>query len=84
MPMPSQEQGIRVYSGDTIEKICLEAGADDVGLVDLDRQSVRKEKEGGLQVLHAYPLTRSIIAIIAVNNRENIQSSRIVQGKQAL
>jgi len=81
MPMPTQEQGIRVYSGDTIKKICLKAGSDDVGLVDLDRESVQKEKEG---ILHVYPLTRSIIAIITVNNRENIQSSRIVQGKQAL
>jgi len=59
------------YSADTIKKICLEAGADDVGLVDLDRESVQKEKEG---ILHVYPLTRSIIAIITANNRENIQS----------
>ena len=43
MPIPSQEQGIRVYSADAIKKICLDAGADDVGLVDLDRESVRKK-----------------------------------------
>jgi hypothetical protein len=29
-----------------IKKICLEAGADDVGLVDLDRESLSKEREG--------------------------------------
>jgi len=62
----------RSYSADMIKKICLDAGADDVGLVDLDRKSVQKEKEG---ILHVYPLTRSIIAIVTVNNRENIQSS---------
>ncbi len=42
-----------------------------MGLVDLDRESVQKEKEG---ILHVYPLTRSVIAIIILNNRENIQS----------
>jgi epoxyqueuosine reductase QueG len=59
------------YSAETTKKICLNAGADDVGLVDLDREPVQKEKEG---VLHVYPLTRSIVSIITVNNRENIQS----------
>jgi epoxyqueuosine reductase QueG len=59
------------YPAEVIKKICLDAGADDVGLVDLERESVQKEKEG---VLYVYPLTRSIIAIITVNNRENIQS----------
>jgi len=54
------------YSADTIKKICLDAGADDVGLVDLDRKSVKKEKEG---ILYVYPLTRSIIATI---NRQEI------------
>jgi epoxyqueuosine reductase QueG len=59
------------YPAEVIKKICLDAGADDVGLVDLERESVQKEKEG---VLYVYPLTRSIITIITVNNRENIQS----------
>jgi len=59
------------YSAGMIKKICLEAGADDVGLVDLDRESLSKEREG---ILHVYSLTRSIISIIIANNRENIQS----------
>jgi epoxyqueuosine reductase QueG len=59
------------YSADVIKKICLDAGADDVGLVDLDRNSLSKEREG---ILHVYSLTRSIISIIIANNRENIQS----------
>jgi len=52
------------FSAATIKKICLDAGADDVGLVDLDRESVQKEKEG---ILHVYPLTRSISAITTVS-----------------
>jgi len=60
-----------IYDSEAIKKICLEAGADDVGLVDLDRESLQKEREG---ILYVYPLTRSIISLIVVNNRENIQS----------
>jgi epoxyqueuosine reductase QueG len=61
----------RIYSAAEIKKICLDAGADDAGLVDLNRDALQKEREG---ILHVYSLTRSIIAVITVNNRENIQS----------
>jgi epoxyqueuosine reductase QueG len=64
-------QGTKIYAAEAIKKICLEAGADDVGLVDMDRESLQKEREG---MLYVYPLTRSIISVIVVNNRENIQS----------
>jgi hypothetical protein len=59
MPVISEEQRIKTYSAKAIKKVCLDAGADAVGLVDLEREPVQKEKEG---VLHVYPLTRSIIA----------------------
>ncbi|MBI5605296.1 MAG: hypothetical protein HY879_18330, partial [Deltaproteobacteria bacterium] len=65
----TEVQKIRTYSAETIKKICLEAGADDVGLVDLSRESLEKEREG---ILHVYSLARSVIYIISVNNRENI------------
>jgi epoxyqueuosine reductase QueG len=61
----------RVYSAAELMRICLDAGADDMGLVDLDRDSLSEEREG---ILHIYPLTRSIISIIIVSNRENMQS----------
>ena len=51
----------RIYSAAEIKKICLDTGADDVGLVDLDRESLQNEREG---ILHVYSLTRSIISII--------------------
>ena len=60
-----------IYSAAAIKSMCLDAGADDVGLVDLDRESLQKEREG---ILHVYSLTRTVIAVIIANNRENIQS----------
>lgn len=59
------------YSSAAIKTICLDAGADDVGLVDLDRDSLSKEREG---IMHVYSLTRSVISIVMANNRENMQS----------
>jgi len=61
-----------VFSAAMIKKICLDAGADDVGIVDLDRESLNGEREG---MLHVYPLTRSIISMVIAHNRENIQSA---------
>ncbi len=61
----------KIYSALTIKKICMDDGADDVGLVDLERESLDKEKEG---ILRVYSQTRSIISIVIANNRENLQS----------
>lgn len=60
-----------IHSSMEIKRICLDAGADDVGLVDLDRDALSMEREG---ILHVYPLTRSVISIVMANNRENMQS----------
>ncbi len=62
----------REFSAADLKKICLEAGADDVGFVDIDREALQKEKQG---ILTVYPLTRSVISIIKVMNRENLQST---------
>ena len=59
------------FSAADLRKICLDAGADDVGFVNVDREALQKEREG---VLRVYPRSRSIVSIIKVMNRENIQS----------
>jgi epoxyqueuosine reductase QueG len=61
----------RRFSAADLKKVCLDAGADDAGFVDMDREALQKEREG---ILKVYPLTRSIISIIKVMNRENLQS----------
>jgi epoxyqueuosine reductase QueG len=60
-----------IYSAAEIKKICLDAGADDVGLVDPDREALQNEREG---VLNLYPFTRTIISLVVAGNRENLQS----------
>jgi hypothetical protein len=47
-----------INSAETIKKICLDVGVDDVGLVDIDREALEKEREGILKVysLNGEPL----------------------------
>lgn len=59
-------------SAEEVKEICLEMGADDVGFVDLDRESLSAEKKS-IQAI--YPPARSVIALIKAMNRENIQST---------
>ena len=59
------------FSAEMIRQICLEAGADDAGLVDIAQEGLASEREG---ILRVYPATRSIIALVRVMNRENLRS----------
>jgi formate hydrogenlyase subunit 6/NADH:ubiquinone oxidoreductase subunit I len=58
LPLSDEAQGTSIYAAEAIKKMCLEARADDVGLVDLDRESLQMEREG---ILYVYPLTRSLL-----------------------
>jgi len=58
-------------SAEDIRSICLEAGADDAGFVDMARESMSSERNG---ILGVYPRTQSVISLVKVMNRENIQS----------
>ena len=49
----------------------MEEGADDSGCVEIERKALESDREG---ILRVYPRTRSIISIIRVMNRENLQS----------
>ena len=59
------------FSAEMIRQICLEAGADDAGFVDIAQEGLASEREG---ILRVYPATRSIIALVRVMNRENLRS----------
>jgi epoxyqueuosine reductase QueG len=60
-----------MFSAEMIRRICLEAGADEVGLVEVGLPELAQEREGILQL---YPLTQTIISLSRALNRENMQS----------
>ena len=54
-----------------LRAICLEAGADDVGFVELDRPEVRDQRDDVLSVL---PGARTLVSFVVRMNRDDIRS----------
>jgi epoxyqueuosine reductase QueG len=60
-----------VLDGAWLRQLCLEAGADDVGFVELERPSLADERP---HIERAFPRTRSLISIVLRMNRDDIRS----------
>ncbi len=71
MATPQTIAALDIFPAAVIRQICLEAGADEVGLVEVDRPELAQERQG---ILHVYPSTQTIISLSRALNRENMQS----------
>ncbi|VAX30738.1 Iron-sulfur cluster-binding protein [hydrothermal vent metagenome] len=58
-------------SANWLKKICLEEGAADMGVIEIDRPALDAEREG---IRHVFPRARTVISLVQTMNRENIQS----------
>ncbi len=56
---------------DLLRSLCLEAGADDVGFVEVDREDLATHRA---DIFGVFPRTKSIISIVCRMNRENIRT----------
>ncbi len=54
-----------------LRELCLQAGADDVGFVELERPALADERP---HIERAFPRTRSLISFVMRMNRDNIRS----------
>jgi hypothetical protein len=54
-----------------LKAIVLEAGADDVGVVEIDRPSLQDQKEA---ILHAFPRAKALVSFICRMNEAQIRS----------
>jgi ferredoxin len=54
-----------------LRQLCLEAGADDVGFVDLERSELADERD---HILRFFPHTKSLVSFVLRMNREPIRS----------
>jgi len=61
----------KLFPAELIRQICLEAGADEVGLVEISRPELAQERQG---IFHLYPGTQTIISLSQAMNWENVQS----------
>lgn len=60
-----------VLAADWLRAVVLQAGADDVGFVELDRPALAHERPA---VLEAFPAARTLIAFVRGTNRANLRS----------
>lgn len=61
----------RVLDRAWLRQICLEAGADDVGFVEIDRPEIADQKG---DILWLLPKTKALISFVVRMNRENIRA----------
>jgi Fe-S-cluster-containing hydrogenase component 2 len=56
---------------DWLKKICLDAGADDVGFVGIESPDLAAQKQ---EILDAFPATKSLISFVCKMNRGNVRT----------
>src|SRR5215475_5552485 len=54
-----------------LRQLCLDAGADDVGFVEVDRPALAEERP---HIQRAFPHTRSLISVVLRMNRDNVRN----------
>jgi len=67
----AEAQGTRLLDADWLRRLCLEAGADDVGFVSLDRPEVADQRA---DILAVFPAARTLVSFVCRMNREPIRS----------
>lgn len=55
----------------SLRSLCLEAGADDVGFVEIDRPAIDNQRS---DILSAFPPTKTLVSFVCRMNRENIRT----------
>jgi len=61
----------RLLDADLLEKLCLEAGADDVGLVEIDRSELVEERRN---IETVFPHAKTLVSFVCRMNRDPIRS----------
>jgi ferredoxin len=63
--------GTPVLDAAWLRQLCLDAGADDVGFVELERPALAEERA---HIERTFPRTRSLISFVLRMNRDNVRS----------
>jgi Fe-S-cluster-containing hydrogenase component 2 len=58
-------------NADSLRELCLQAGADDIGFVEIDRPEIADQHT---DILAAFPKTKTLISFVCRMNRENVRT----------
>ena len=67
----SSSASYQKFSAADLKQMCRECGADDVGIVEIDRLALASEKQG---ILSLFPWAKSLVSFVGRINRENLRS----------
>src|SRR5262252_4637913 len=67
----NESAGAQSLDREWLHRVCLEAGADDVGFVEIDRTDIADQKA---DILWLLPKTKTLISFVVRMNRENIRT----------
>jgi ferredoxin len=68
---PASEKTSQPLDAAWLRQLCLDAGADDVGFVELDRPALTDERP---HIQRTFPATRSVISFVLRMNRDNVRN----------
>ncbi len=68
----AKELSDAVIGADELRRICIEAGADDVGFVTLDRPELDDQRD---DIVKFFPATQTLISLVCRMNREPVRST---------
>ena len=68
---PSAGTNHLLLNANSLREMCLEAGADDVGFVEIDRPAIADQHQ---DILTAFPRTKTLISFVCRMNRDNVLS----------
>jgi epoxyqueuosine reductase QueG len=60
-----------ILDANALRQLCLDAGADDVGFVEIDRPAISDQKK---EILAAFPATKTLVTFVCRMNRENVRT----------
>jgi hypothetical protein len=71
---PAQPKLAEPLDAAWLRQLCLDAGADDVGFVEVDRPALAEERP---HIQRTFPQTRSLISFVLRMNRDNVAIPRV-------
>lgn len=67
----NQSTSCVTLNSESLRTLCLEAGADDVGFVEIHRPAIADQRS---DILVAFPPTKTLISFVCCMNRENVRT----------